>query len=326
MKLNRNKLFVISILILAFLCVSTSAYSQEIYRWKVPTGSATGSYYPVLTGICMVLGLYTDNISATAAAGGGGSSNAIKVGTGEAPFSLTSSNIAYYATRGEQMFTESYPSIKAWGTLHKLYVAFFVETDSKIKDLNDLSGKKVAIGEPGSGDAIAAEDVLKAAGLWDLVVKVRVGDPQNFDLLKLGQVDAIIHHTSSPNPNFYSFSTTTPIRALNMPQDVIDKLVDLGYFDAGVIKAGTYVGHEEDSNIVVLPVLLIINEEIPEDVVYEMTKVTYTHFDEVIEVAPYVAADIDMDNLLKGIPMPLHPGAYKYFKEAGYEIPDRLKP
>jgi uncharacterized protein len=326
MRLNKCYSFVTILLVLVLLFFSASAYSQQIYKWKVPTGSATGTYYPALSGIAMVLGLYTDDIYATASVGGGGASNARKVGTGEAAFSLTTSNIAYYATRGEQMFTESYPSIRAWGTLHKLYVDFLVRANSDIKSFADLKGKKVAIGEPGSGDAVAAEDVLKAAGLLDLVIKVQVGDPQNMDLLKLGQVDAIIHHTSSPNPNFYAFSTTTPIRALDMPKDVVDKLVDLGYFDAGVIKAGTYEGHEEDADVVVLPVLLIVNEDIPKEVVYEMTQVTWAHFDEVMEVAPYLKADVDLENILRGIPIPLHPGAYQYFQEEGYEIPDRLKP
>jgi len=326
MRLNKYYLFFISLLVLVLLFSSVSVYSQQIYKWKVPTGSATGTYYPALSGICMVLGLYTDDIYATASVGGGGASNARKVGTGEAAFSLTTANIAYYATKGEQMFTESYPAIRAWGTLHKLYVDFLVKANSNIKSFADLKGKKIAIGEPGSGDAVAAEDVLKAAGLLDLVIKVQVGDPQNMDLLKLGQVDAIIHHTSSPNPNFYAFSTTTPIRALDMPKDVIDRLVDLGYFDAGVIKGGTYEGHDEDANVVVLPVLLIVNEDIPKEIVYEMTTVTWTHFDEVMEVAPYLRKDVDLDNILRGIPIPLHPGAYQYFQEAGYEIPDRLKP
>ena len=326
MKSRKFYLFLISLLVLSLLLTSFSVYAQQIYKWKIPTGSATGTYYPAISGICMTLGLYTDDIYATASVGGGGASNARKVGTGEAAFSLTTSNIAYYATRGEKMFTESYPDIRAWGTLHKLYVDFLVKADSNIKNFADLKGKKVAIGEPGSGDAVAAEDVLKAAGLFDLVIKVQVGDPQNMDLLKLGQVDAIIHHTSAPNPNFYAFSTTTPMRALDIPQDVIDQLVDLGYFAASVIKAGTYEGHDEDANVVVLPVLLIVNKDIPEEVVYEMTQVTWTHFDEVMEVAPYLKKDVDLKNILKGISISLHPGAYQYFKEEGYEISDRLKP
>jgi len=326
MKSRTFYLFLISLIVLSLILTSSSVFAQEIYKWKVPTGSATGTYYPALSGICMVLGLYTDDIYATASVGGGGASNARKVGTGEAAFSLTTANVAYYATRGEQMFTEKYPDLRAWGTLHKLYVDFLVKANSDIKSFADLKGKKIAIGEPGSGDAVAAEDVLKAAGLLDLVIKVKVGDPQDMDLLKLGQVDAIIHHTASPNPNFYAFSTTTPIRALDIPQDVIDKLVGLGYFDAGVIKAGTYEGHDQDAHVVVLPVLLIVNADIPKEVVNEMTTVTWTHFDEVMAVAPYLKADVNLENILKGIPIPLHPGAYQYFQEAGYEIPDKLKP
>jgi len=103
MRLNKYYFFFISLLVLVLLFSGVSIYGQQIYKWKVPTGSATGTYYPALSGIAMVLGLYTDDIYATASVGGGGASNARKVGTGEAAFSLTTSNIAYYATRGEAL-------------------------------------------------------------------------------------------------------------------------------------------------------------------------------------------------------------------------------
>ena len=70
---------------------------------------------------------------------------------------------------------------------------------------------------------------------------------------------------------------------------------------------------------------MIVNKDLPEDIVYEMTKVVWTHFDEVVEIAPFLEV-IDTKKVLGGIPVPLHPGAYKYFEEAGFEIPDKLKP
>ena len=317
-----------SVLVISLILVfsfTIFAFSGQVYKWKIPTGSATGTYYPSLSAICMVLSKYTDDIRATASVGGGSASNARKVGSGEAPFSLSTSSTVYYAVKGERMFKQKYPGIMAWGTLHKLYADFLVKANSKIKTFSDLKGKKIAIGEPGSGDAVAAEDILKTAGLWDLVIKVKVGDPQSMDLLKLGKVDAIIHHTAAPNPNFYSFSTTTPIRALDMPDDVIAKLVNMGYYARGVIKAGTYKGMDKDADVVVLPVVMIVNKDLPEDVVYEMTKVVWEHFDEIVEAAPFLKV-VDPKNVLNGIPVPLHPGAYKYFKEKGFKIPDRLKP
>ncbi len=317
-----------SVLVVSLLLIfsfSAFAFSGQVYKWKIPTGSATGTYYPSLSAICMVLSKYTDDIRATASVGGGSASNARKVGTGEAPFSLSTSSTVYYAVKGERMFKQKYSGIMAWGTLHKLYADFLVKANSKIKTFADLKGKKIAIGEPGSGDAVAAEDILKAAGLWDMVIKVKVGDPQSMDLLKLGKVDAIIHHTAAPNANFYAFSTTTPIRALDMPKDVIAKLVDMGYYAEGMIKAGTYKGTDKDAHVVVLPVVMIVNRDLPENIVYEMTKVVWEHFDEIVQAAPFLKV-VDPNNVLGGIPVPLHPGAYKYFKEKGFKIPDRLKP
>ncbi len=322
--MNR-KLFILAISLLLVFSFSVFAFSGEVYKWKIPTGSATGTYYPSLSAICMVLTKYTDNIKPTASVGGGSVSNSRKVGTGQAAFSAATSSVVFYASRGEKMFKKKYDKIRAWGTLHRLYVDFFVKADTKMRTLADLKGKKIAIGEPGSGDAVSAEDVLKAAGIWDMVIKVRVGDPQSMDLLKLGKVDAIVHQTIAPNPNFYAFSTTTPIRAITFPKDVVDKLVSMGYYAPGVIKAGTYKGTDQDANVVAIPTVLIVNADLPEDVVYEMTKAVWDHWDEIVQAAPFLKS-VDKTKILEGIPVPLHPGAYKYFKEKGYEIPDKLKP
>lgn len=321
----KKKFLLLVVSLVLIFSFSIFAYGENIYKWKIPTGSATGTYYPSVSAICMVLSKYTDNIKATASVGGGSASNARKVGTGEAAFSLSTSSAVYYAVKGEKMFKQRYPGIRAWGTLHKLYADFLVKANSNIKTFADLKGKKIAIGEPGSGDAVAAEDILKAAGLWDLVIKVKVGDPQSLDLLKLGRVDAIIHHTAAPNANFYAFSTTTPIRALSIPKDVIDKLVNLGYYAPDIIKAGTYKGTDKDADVVVIPVVMIVNKDIPEDVVYEMTKVVWAHWEEILQAAPFLKV-VNPKNVLNGIPVPLHPGAYRYYKEKGFKIPDRLKP
>lgn len=327
-----KKLFicVVAALVLTMGFFTIAAYAEKekkagVYNWKVPTGSTTGTYFPALSAICQVFSKYTENIKATASAGGGSASNARKVGTGEAPFSLSTSSTTFYAYKGTRMFQEKYEKLMAWGTLHRLYATFLVKADSSIESFSDLKGKKVAIGEPGSGDAVAAEDILQAAGIWDDIIKVEVGDPQSLELLKMGKADAAIHHTSAPNPNFFAFSTTTPIRALDIPEDVRTKLVNLGYFAKDRIEAQTYKGMSEAANVVTLPVVLIIVKDIPEDVVYEMTKTLWDHFDEVVEGAPYLK-EVKPERTLEGIPVVLHPGAYKYYKEKGFEIPTNLKP
>jgi TRAP transporter TAXI family solute receptor len=173
---------------------------------------------------------------------------------------------------------------------------------------------------------VVSEIILREAGIWDRVVKVNVGDPESWDLFKGGQVDAFIHHTIVPNPSIYEMSMRTPLTFVEIPDELANKIIGkYGFFSQVVVPKGSYTGMDRDVKVLKVPSIIIANADAPEDLVYKFVKAYWERFDEVVVMASFLKA-VDRDNPFAGVTLPLHPGAYKYFSEKGYKIPESLKP
>jgi len=302
--------------------------SVTSYSFKMPTGSATGTYYIAGQAIAAIVSKYSPEITVVAIPGGGSVSNSRAVGRGDVPISLSTALVAHFAYKGLEPFfkNESYPALRFVAPIHPLVVGFVVHSGSGIKTVYDLAGKRIAIGEPGSGDAVVSEIILREAGLWDKVVKVNVGDPESWDLFKSGQVDAFIHHTIVPNPSIYEMSTRTPLTFAEIPDDLANSIIGkYGFFSRAVAPKGGYVGIDQDVKVLKVASVIIANANAPEDLVYKFVKAYWEHLDEVIAMASFLK-DVDRNNPFAGVTLPLHPGAYKYFSEKGYQIPESIKP
>lgn len=306
----------------------TSATTPQGYSFKMPTGSPTGTYYIAAQAIAAIVSKYSPQITVVAIPGGGSVSNCRAVGKGDVPMSLSTSLVAYYAYRGLEPFFagEPYPKLRLVAPIHPLIVGFIVRADSGIKTVYDLEGKRIAIGEPGSGDAVVSEIILKEAGIWDKTVKINVGDPESWDLLRSGQVDAFVHHTVVPNSGIYELSMRIPLTFAEIPDELAQKIMSkYGFFGIYVAKASSYNGMDRDVKVLKVPSVIIANADAPEDLVYNFVKAYWEHFDEVVAMASFLK-EVDRQNPFAGFALPLHPGAYKYFIEKGYSVPDEIKP
>ncbi len=306
---------------------TTATGTAVIYSYKVPTGSITGTFYIAAQAIFGVVSKYDPQVILVAIPGGGSVSNSRAVGKGDVPISLSTSLVAYYAYRGlAPIFpNESYPKLRAVAPIHSLYVGFFVSDKSPMNTVYDLAGKRVAIGEPGSGDAVCAEIILREAGIWDKVIKLNVGDPESWDLLRTGQVDAVIHHTILPNPSLYDISVKYPIKFVNIPDELADRIISkYPIFKKAIAPKNVYVGAVE-AKILAVPSLIIANADAPEDLIYRVVKGYWEHFDEIVKGAAFLK-EVDRKDPFAGIGIPLHKGAYKYWVEKGYTVPSHLIP
>lgn len=298
------------------------------YSFKMPTGSATGSLYIVGQALSAIVSKYAPNIVMVAIPGGGSISNARLVGKGDVPISLSGAIFVHYAYYGLAPFfpNESYPKLRVVAPIHPNLVGFIVRADSGMKTIYDLVGKRVAVAEPGSGDNALAELLLKEAGLSGKVVELNVGEPDSWNMLKAGQVDAVIMFTALPNPNLYEFSMTCPITLLEIPDDLAKKLESkYPFLSRAIMPKGTYNGVDRDIQILKVPMLIIANADTPEDLVYQVVKIYWTHFDEVKAMASFLQY-VNRNDPLAGISIPLHRGAYRFWTEAGIKVPDNLKP
>jgi len=296
--------------------------SQEI---TIYTGGTGGVYFPLGSKYAEIL--TKNGISAKAVTSGASVANAKAIADGNAQAAILQNDVAYYSYKGLYMFEgAAIQNIRGLAALYPETIQFIVRADSDIKTLQDLAGKKVAIGAPGSGVAVAAEQILKAAGIWDSIEKVNQDFNEASQSLKLGQVDAAIIVAGIPTPSVNQIAVQTPVRLLPIPDDVLNKLREQGYifYVRQVVPKDTYNGVEEDTPTLAVKAMLAVSTDLSEDTVYQMTKILFENVDQ-LRAVHQKAQSISLETALEGMSIPLHPGAVKYYEEQGITVPDELK-
>lgn len=305
----------------------TTTSSVEKTKITIYTGGTSGVYFPLGSKYAELLTKYGTVVSAEAVTSGASVANAKAIADGNAQAVILQNDVAYYAYNGLYMFDGNpIKKLKGVAALYPETVQFVVRADSDIKSLEDLKGKKVAIGAPGSGTAVAAEQVLKAAGVWDSIEKVNQKFSEAAQSLKLGQVDAAVIVSGIPTPAVNQIAVQTPVRVLPISDDILNKLKGEGYifYVRQMVPKGTYNGVDADTPTVAVKAMLAVSADLPDDVVYEMTKILYEHVED-LRAVHQKAKLISLDTALDGMSIPLHPGAIKYYEEKGLTIPSELK-
>ncbi len=304
----------------------------ETYQLRILTGSTAGTYYPVGTAYAKLLNQYSEGrIDARALEGKASVGNIKDLCAGNAEAALAQNDISYYAYYGttiEAFQGNPQTCIRAVGVLYPETIQIVVLADSGIKTLQDLAGKKVAVGNAGSGTYWNARQILEAAGLWDKIKPEYKTFKEVAEDLKLGNIDAAFLTAGIPTSAVEQIASEKPIRILEVPDEIYQKLKEKYPFYAQVvIPAGTYTGLNEDVKTVAVMSMLLVRADVPEDVVYQMAKILYEHADEIKQqVQKQSVQYISLEHALDGLSIPLHPGAYKYFEEKGIKVPDKFKP
>lgn len=298
------------------------------YEITIYTGSGPGSvYFAIGSMLAKVANKKSDLIAAKAVTSGASVANCKAIGKGEAHVAIAQNDVTWYAWEGKYQF-EGKPIkvLRAIGTLYPEPVQIVVRADSDIKTIYDLKGKKVVVGAAGSGVAATAERVLKAAGIWDEIEPVYQTFEEAAQSLVLGQVDAEFTVIAYPAPAINQIAVKVPVRILNVPDEVVQKLHDQGYpfYVKVVIPKGTYNGMDEDAQTIAVKATLVVHKDLPDDLVYELTKILYENIDDLAK-AHQVAKQIDINHAFDGLMVPLHPGAVKYYEEHGITVPDKYK-
>lgn len=300
----------------------TTTQAQEI---TIYTGGTGGVYFPLGSKYAEIL--TKNGVPAKAVTSGASVANAKAIGDGNAQAAILQNDVAYYAYNGLYMFEgQAIKNIRGVATLYPETVQFIVRADSDIKTLQDLAGKKVAIGAPGSGVAVAAEQVLRAAGVWEAIEKVNQDFNEASQSLKLGQVDAAVIVSGIPTPSVNQIAVQTPVRVLPIPDETLNKLKQQGYifYVRQVVPKGTYNGVEEDTPTLAVKAMLAVSADLSEDTVYKMTKILFENVDQ-LRAVHQKAQLISLETALDGMSIPLHPGAIKYYEEKGLSVPEELK-
>jgi TRAP transporter TAXI family solute receptor len=296
-----------------------TATAKEVYHLTILTGGAAGTYYPIGGAMANVITKYVDGVEATAVTSGASVVNARKLGDKEAELALLQNDIAYYAYNGIEMFKEKpVKNIRGIATLYPEVIQIVTLKDKGIKTIYDLKGKKIAIGAPGSGTAVDAKQILEAAGITEENAQFEyLKFKEAVDALKDGTIDAAFIVAGVPTSAVMELASVRDVYLVEVPDEIYQKLSEkYKFYIQYTIPAGTYKGLDKDVKSVAVLAMLATRDDIPEDVIYKVTKAIFEHTDELVE-AHKRAKDITLETALDGMSIPLHPGAEKYYKEVG---------
>ncbi|WP_342512902.1 TAXI family TRAP transporter solute-binding subunit [Sporosarcina sp. FSL K6-1522] len=286
---------------------------QEYKFLSILTGGTQGTYYPLGGSFAEFIGEET-GIKTTAEVSQASAANMTSLKDGDAEIAFVQTDIAYYASKGELMFDgDVIDNVSAIGALYPETVQLITLDKSGIKTYEDLKGKKVSVGAPGSGTYANAEQLLEIHGLTMDDIK-----PQSLDFgesqesLQAGQIDAAFITAGTPTGAVEGLNAVAKVFVVPVEDDKADALIaKYPYYAKEIIPAGTY-GLAAETPAVSVGAMLAIQNDIPEELGYQITKAIY---DNASKLQHAKGKLIQAEKGLDGIGIPVHPGAQKYFDE-----------
>lgn len=284
------------------------------------TGAMSGTYYPLGVAISKVWSNAGIGLNVAAEATGGSVENARHIKNKTMEIGFVESLVADWAYKGEEYFKSGpVKNIRGFIALYPNTIQTVVKADSGIKSYKDLKGKKVACGIQGSSSVLNMKIVLESYGIpfSDIKAQYLAYGPA-MELLKDGQVDAVMVDAGAPNSSIIDIGSQHKIAILSIDRANIDQIVKkYPFFSAAtVIPKGTYKGIDYDVLTTGSLATLCVQAELPDELVYKMIK---TLFDKKADVAKVheKGKSIDLKTAVNGFSIPLHPGVIKYYKEKG---------
>ena len=286
------------------------------------TGGTTGTYYAVGGVMATVLNPLLENSSLTVTSTGASKANIQLIDDEDADLGIVQNDVMYYAYTGTDLFEDegSYDTFQAIAGLYDETVQI-VTCDSSIATVADLAGKTVSVGDAGSGTEFNAKQILGAYDLsFDDIKVVNASFGDSAESLKDGKIDAAFVVAGAPTTAVVDLATVKDVSLVELDAEHIEKLQsDYDFFTETVIPADTYKGVSEDATTVSVRATLIASSELDEDVVYELLAAMFDNQDALI--AGHSKFEfLNLEDAVKGISVPFHAGAAKYYEEQGITV------
>lgn len=309
---------------LALAAAAGFAQAQDTQFISIGTGGVTGVYYPAGGSICRLVnrGRADHGIRCGVESTGGSIFNINAVRSGELEFGVAQSDWQFHALNGTSRFEEQGPfeGLRAVFSLHPEPFTVVARADADIKNLDDLVGKRVNIGNPGSGQRGTMEVVMNAMGWTNDTFAQATELPPAEQSLALcdNNIDAIVYTVGHPSGAIQEATTACDTVLVNVDNDAIRKLVaDNDYYRIATIPGGMYRGTDENVTTFGVGATFITSTNVSEDVAYEVTKAIFENIDQFKGLHP-AFANLDAKEMVNdGNSAPLHAGSEKYYREAG---------
>jgi uncharacterized protein len=292
----------------------------------IATANPAAIYYPIGNAVCRIVNLANESDPAKrcqALASEGAVANVGKVQGGNVTFGLTQSDLAYGAYRGEGLFASAGPDpeLRTVIALQRESFTVVARADAGIRDFQDLRGKRVGIGRVGAGYTYTRDVVLGFYGwkISDFDRTLELGPAEQNETLCNNQVDAIIFEAVHPDGLTQEATSECHARLVRVSGPPIDRLIATHpYYVAAIIPGGMYEGNPAATPSFGTQTLLITSARQPEDIVYALVKSVFENFADFRRLHPALASLAMMDLVPSEAVMPIHPGALRYYREAGF--------
>ena len=305
-----------------FLCLGTAQAKTKFVT--IGTGGITGVYYPTGGAIAKMVNKKKKEygIRATVESTGGSVFNVNAVMNGDLEFGIVQSNRQYQAINALEEWKDKGPQkdLRSVFSIHPEAVTLVAAVDSGIKTIQDVKGKRINIGNPGSGqrgDSIAA---LEAVGIdFEKDIKAEsIKASEAPSLLQDNRIDAFFYTVGHPSGNIKEATSGARKVLLADITGIDGMLKDRSYYAKATISKDLYPGAQNEKDIQTFGVkaTLVTSAKVSDDVVYAITKEVFDNFDDFTKLHPAYAG-LTKENMLEGLSAPMHPGAIKYFKEVG---------
>ena len=292
------------------------AKAQEFIN--VLTGGTSGVYYPLGVALSEIYGEKIEGARAQVQATKASveNLNLLQQGKGEIAFALGDSVKLGWEGDTEAGFPGKLDKLRGIAAIYPNYIQIVASQASGVKTLADLKGKSLSVGAPKSGTELNARAIFAAAGMSydDLGRTEYLPFAESVELIKNRQLDATLQSAGLGVASIRDLSTSVPINVVAVPAETVEKIG--APYIAVTIPAGTYDGQAEDVATAAVGNMLITHSDVSDEIAYQMTKQLFENLDR-LTAAHAAAKAITLDGALTGMPVPLHPGAERYYKEKG---------
>jgi hypothetical protein len=299
------------------------------YSVKIGGGPTGGTFNTFSNAMAVYVPKVHPNIKMSSVGSGGSVENVKRVSNGESDFGLCYAVDSGLGFAGKLPKDDNtYQGLRSMGYLYGAPAQLIVKADSDIKTAYDLKGKRVAVGNAGSGAAASAERFFRHIGVWDNFKPTFMGYSAAASAFKDGKIDAFWVLVGYPNRSVIEASVQVKIRLVDVGVDAEKSGFYKAYaYSPTVIPAGTYGKGMPACKSFQDSTILSANKDLPEDLVYTVMKTLWSQKGmEAMVTAKKTFKAMTLENGFRGASVPLHPGAVKFWKEQGKSIPAELMP
>ncbi|MFV9654335.1 TAXI family TRAP transporter solute-binding subunit [Pseudomonas sp. NY15366] len=285
---------------------------------NILTGGTSGVYYPLGMSLSDLYGerIEGSTTSVRATKASVENLNLLQIARGQLAFALGDSVADAWKGNEDAGFRAPRDRLRAIAGIYPNYIQIVASQASGIRSLEDLRGKRISVGAPRSGTELNARAIFKAAGLSykDMGQVEFKPYAESVELIEKGQLDATLQSAGLGMAAIRELAERMPITFVAIPEQVVSRIG--GAYQPGIIPAGTYKGQASDVTTATITNLLVSQTSVSDDLAYQMTRLLFENLGRLAEAHP-AAKDIQLERATHGLPIPLHPGAERFYREVG---------